>query len=81
MQNCEQFQPKAMITIFDSAAQKSCPLYWGTAIKVYDGWSDLLYLELSKQEKLQAFMQCVEPRKCRFDAVFEVGLSIFKSSK
>ena len=45
-----------MITIFDSAAQKSCPLYWGNAIKVYDGWSDLLYLELSKQEKLQAFM-------------------------
>jgi len=45
-----------MIRICNSAAQKSCPLYWGTAIKVYDGWSDLLYLELSKQEKLQAFM-------------------------
>jgi len=26
-----------MITIFDSAAQKSCPLYLGNAIKVHEG--------------------------------------------
>jgi len=45
-----------MIWIYDSVAQKSCLLYWGNAIKVHDGWGDLLHLELSKQEKLQAFM-------------------------
>ena len=81
MQNCEQVQPKAMITIFDSAAQKSCPIYWGTAIKVHEGQADPLHLELSKEEKLQAFMQRVKPIQCRFDTVYEVGLSIFKSSK
>jgi hypothetical protein len=45
-----------MIMIFDLAAQKSCPLYWGNAIKVHKGWGDPLHLELSKKEKLQAFM-------------------------
>jgi hypothetical protein len=45
-----------MIRICNSVAQKSCPLYWGNAIKVHEGWGDLLHLELSKKEKLQAFM-------------------------
>ena len=41
-----------MITIFDSAVQKLCPLYLGNTIKVHEGYANPLHLELSKEEKL-----------------------------
>ena len=34
MEECEQFNPEVVVTVYDSAAQKACTLYLGIAIKV-----------------------------------------------
>ena len=75
MQDCEQFNPQVVITVCGSAAQEPCPLYLGKAIKAHWGLEDPSHLDVSEDEKMQAFMQTVEHINRRFDAFFALDLA------
>ena len=75
MQDCEQFNPQVVITVCGSAAAEPCPLYLGKAIKAHWGLEDPSHLEVSEDEKMQAFMQMVEHINRRFDAFFALDLA------
>ena len=75
MQDCEQFNPQVVITVCGSAAQEACPLYLGKAIKAHWGLEDPSHLDVSEDEKMQAFMQTVEHINRRFDAFFALDLT------
>lgn len=74
MEECEQFNPQVVVTVCDSAAQEACPLYLGSAIKVHWGLEDPSHLDLSHEEKMNAFMQTVEHINRRFDAFFALDI-------
>lgn len=73
MQDCEQFQPEVVVTVCSSAAQESCPLYLGDAIKVHWGLEDPSHLDCAEEERMQAFMHTVEHIQRRFDAFFALN--------
>ena len=81
MQECEQFNPQVVITVCGSAAAEPCPLYLGKAIKAHWGLEDPSHLEVSEDEKMQAFMQTVEHINRRFDAFFALDLAHLSPEK
>ena len=81
MQDCEQFNPQVVITVCGSAAGEPCPLYLGKAIKAHWGLEDPSHLEVSEDEKMQAFMQTVEHINRRFDAFFALDLAHLSPEK
>lgn len=74
MQDCEEFKPEIVVTVCGSAAQESCPLYLGNAIKVHWGLEDPSHLDLPEVKKMQVFMKTVEHIQRRFDAFFKLEL-------
>ncbi|CAM3653088.1 arsenate reductase ArsC [Rheinheimera salexigens] len=55
----EDFAPDIVITVCDSAAAESCPVWFGSAIKVHWGLSDPSKLEGSEQQIAAAFRDCI----------------------
>lgn len=72
---CEKYQPDIVITVCDSAAQESCPLYLGEAIKAHWGLTDPSHLDLPESEKLQAFQYTVDHIHRRLDALFALDIN------
>lgn len=63
----EDFAPDVVVTVCDSAAGESCPVWFGQSIKIHWGLSDPSKLEGSDEEKAAAFQatiseisQCVQ---------------------
>jgi arsenate reductase len=81
MQDCERFNPQVVITVCGSAAAERCPLYLGKAIKAHWGLEDPSHLDVSEDEKMQAFMQTVEHINRRFDAFFALDLAHLSPEK
>ncbi|WP_115718565.1 arsenate reductase ArsC [Gallaecimonas mangrovi] len=55
----EAFAPDVVITVCDSAAGESCPLWFGNAIKVHWGLKDPSALESGEREVAQAFRHTI----------------------
>ena len=55
----ESFNPDIVITVCDSAAGETCPAYFGKSIKVHWGLSDPSKVSGSKEQKEQAFLNCI----------------------
>jgi arsenate reductase len=55
----EGFEPDLVVTVCDSAAGESCPLYFGNSLKVHWGLSDPSKLEGDEQQVEQAFLACI----------------------
>lgn len=51
----EEFAPDVVITVCDSAAGETCPVWFGKSIKVHWGLTDPSKVEGSEEEKAQAF--------------------------
>jgi len=51
----EEHQPDVVVTVCDSAAKETCPVWFGRCISVHWGLSDPSKLEGSEQEVRQAF--------------------------
>jgi len=81
MDDCEQYQPDVVITVCDSAAQESCPLYLNDAIKAHWGLADPSHLDLPEEEKLQAFLKTVDHINRRLDALFALDVNSLSRSK
>lgn len=73
--DCEQFQPEVVITVCDQAAQETCPLYLGSAIKAHWGLADPSHLDLPEEEKLKAFLVTVDHINKRLDALFALDVT------
>jgi len=55
----EDFHPDLVVTVCDSAAGESCPLYFGNTLKVHWGLSDPSKIEGSDDQIEQAFLDCL----------------------
>lgn len=55
----EEFEPNVVITVCDSAAGESCPLWFGDSVKVHWGLADPSKIEGSEEEKAQSFRACI----------------------
>lgn len=56
----ESYAPDLVITVCDSAAGESCPVYFSKSLKVHWGLEDPSKVEGSEEEKEQAFMACID---------------------
>ena len=81
MDDCERYQPDVVITVCDSAAQESCPLYLNDAIKAHWGLADPSHLDLPEEEKLQAFLKTVDHINRRLDALFALDVNSLSRSE
>lgn len=69
----EDFQPDLVITVCDSAARESCPVWFGKAVKVHWGLADPSKVEGSDADRAQAFRACIAEIKRRVTALREIA--------
>jgi arsenate reductase len=55
----ETFAPDVVVTVCDSAAGESCPVWFGKSVKVHWGLTDPSKVEGSEKEKAQAFRETI----------------------
>lgn len=55
----EEFAPDLVVTVCDSAANESCPVWFGSAVKLHWGLADPSKVEGSDEKKAQAFRTCI----------------------
>ncbi len=55
----EEFAPDMVVTVCDSAAGESCPVWFGKSVKVHWGLTDPSKVEGSDEEKAQAFRETI----------------------
>lgn len=68
----EDFEPDVVVTVCDSAASESCPVWFGNTIKVHWGLADPSKLEGSEEEIKKAFMNCIEQISTRVHSLLSV---------
>jgi arsenate reductase len=68
----ETFSPDVVITVCDSAAGESCPLYLGNAIKLHWGLSDPSKSVGSDSEIEEAFTSCIAIIEARSRKLVEI---------
>lgn len=61
----EAFSPDLVITVCDSAANETCPIWFGDSVQIHWGLADPSKLEGSEEQKRQAFMDCMSIIKTR----------------
>ena len=65
----EDFAPDVVITVCDSAAGESCPVWFGQTLKLHWGLSDPSKVEGDEATVKAAFMACIETIQRRLDAL------------
>ena len=55
----EEFAPDVVVTVCDSAAGESCPVWFGKSVKVHWGLTDPSKIECNDDEKAQAFRETI----------------------
>lgn len=71
----EQFSPDLVITVCDSAAGESCPLWFGRSVKMHWGLADPSKIKGSEKEKQQAFLETIKIIKERVEQLKAVASS------
>jgi len=56
----ENYAPDLVITVCDSAAQESCPLWLGSAMKLHWGLADPSKVDGNEEDKAAAFHACIQ---------------------
>lgn len=69
----ESFAPDVVITVCDSAAGESCPVWFGKTLKVHWGLSDPSKLEGSEDELADAFRATIAEISQRVEALKTVA--------
>ncbi|WP_439134681.1 arsenate reductase ArsC [Pseudomaricurvus sp.] len=69
----EAFAPDLVVTVCDSAAGETCPLWFGKSLKVHWGLEDPSKLEGSDEEIAAAFRQSIQLINERVDALMKIA--------
>lgn len=77
----ESFQPDVVITVCDSAANETCPIWFGNAIQIHWGLSDPSKLEGSEQEVKAAFQTCIDTISTRVKALESIASAQLNSDE
>jgi arsenate reductase len=56
----EDFKPDVVVTVCDSAAGETCPVYFNDSLKVHWGLSDPSKIEGNEAEQERAFLACID---------------------
>lgn len=72
----EQFAPDLVITVCDSAAAESCPLWFGKSLKVHWGLADPSKLEGTEEQIAEAFRATIEQIKQRVEQLVNLKVDI-----
>jgi len=67
----EDFEPDVVITVCDSAAAESCPVWFGKAIKVHWGLADPSKVEGSEETIKAAFLALMHTLLNRIEALLQ----------
>jgi arsenate reductase len=71
----EDFSPDIVITVCDSAAGESCPIWFGASVKVHWGLSDPSKLEGSEAEIADAFKQTISEISERVEKLLALDIN------
>lgn len=69
----EEFAPDLVITVCDSAANESCPVWFGKAVKLHWGLTDPSKVEGTEAEKAAAFHACIAQIRARVKALLAMA--------
>lgn len=72
----ESWEPDIVITVCDSAAKESCPVWFGTAIKVHWGLSDPSTLTGTHEDIANGFRDVITILKNRIEKLVTTDLKI-----
>lgn len=70
----ESFEPDLVITVCDSAAGESCPVWFGKSLKVHWGLADPSKLEGGEEDIADAFRETIREISQRVEALKAVAL-------
>ena len=73
----KDFKPDVVVTVCDSAAGESCPLYLHDSLRVHWGLSDPSKKQGSEQEIEQAFLSCIEEIALRVEKLNDIAIKHF----
>jgi len=68
----ESEQPDVVVTVCDSAASETCPVWFGDTVKVHWGLPDPSKLEVSEEEIRQAFFSVMDTIERRVRGLLSV---------
>ena len=68
----EEFAPDIVVTVCDSAAGETCPVWFGKSVKVHWGLEDPSKLDGSEEQKAAAFRATIEEIKQRVGALLNM---------
>ncbi len=71
----EDYAPDIVVTVCDSAAGETCPVYFGKSLKLHWGLEDPSKLDGSEEEKAQAFNNTIDIIESRVAALVELAES------
>jgi len=74
----EDFGADVVVTVCDSAAGESCPVWFGKSIKLHWGLADPSKVQGSEAEIKQAFLTCMSEIERRVDAMLALDLENLK---
>ena len=70
----EQQQPDIVVTVCDSAANESCPVWFGSSIKIHWGLNDPSKLSGSEEQVRQAFYSTISIIEQRVHRLLELDV-------
>lgn len=72
----EQFEADLVVTVCDSAAGETCPLWFGKSLKVHWGLADPSKLQGSEAEIAEAFRATIEQIKQRVEQLVNLEVDV-----
>ena len=70
----ESFAPDVVVTVCDSAAGETCPVWFGKSIKLHWGLEDPSKVQGSDEQIKAAFLACINEIKFRIHKILELDL-------
>ncbi|MFT5840216.1 MAG: arsenate reductase [Flavobacteriales bacterium] len=72
----EEFAPDLVITVCDSAAGETCPVWFGKSLKVHWGLADPSKLQGSETQLAEAFKTTIEQIKRRVEQLANIDVDL-----
>jgi arsenate reductase len=72
----EEFHPDLVVTVCDSAASETCPLWFGKSLKVHWGLADPSKLQGSETQIAEAFRATIEQIKQRVEQLVNLNVDV-----